>query len=61
MNKNIPAKPQQKRTQSNQPKRPENKDNLDSRSGEEQLDKGDGTTHNKKDHHSKSKTAAGER
>ena len=33
-------------------KRPENKDNLDSREGEEQLFKGDDMTHNKKDRHS---------
>jgi len=32
-------------------KRPENKDNLDSREGEEQLFKGDDMTHNKKDKH----------
>jgi hypothetical protein len=32
-------------------KRPENKDDLDSREGEEQLYKGDDTTHNKKDKH----------
>jgi|GEM_PF-1212449 len=29
--------------------RPENKDNLDSREGEEQLDKGNSSTHNKKE------------
>lgn len=29
--------------------RPENKDDLDSREGEEQLTKGDDTTHNKKE------------
>lgn len=33
--------------------RPENKDNLDSRSGEEQDYKGDDQTHNKRDHQSK--------
>lgn len=32
-------------------KRPENKDNLDSREGEEQLTKGDDVTHNKKEKH----------
>lgn len=32
-------------------KRPENKDNLDSREGEEQLFKGDSMTHNKKEKH----------
>lgn len=36
-------------------KRPENKDNLDSREGEEQDDKGDDVTHNKKEDHSKGK------
>ena len=32
-------------------KRPENKDNLDSRNNEEQDDKGDDVTHNKMEHH----------
>ena len=36
-------------------KRVENKDNLDSREGEEQDDKGEYVTHNKKDVHSKKK------
>lgn len=36
-------------------KRPENKDNLDSREGEEQEDKGDDVTHNEKDVQSKKK------
>ncbi len=36
-------------------KRPENKDNLDSREGEEQETKGDDETHNKKEHHSEGK------
>ena len=35
--------------------RPENKDNLDSREGEEQLEKGDDTTHNKKEQQSAGK------
>jgi hypothetical protein len=35
--------------------RPENKDNLDSREGEEQLFKGDDVTHNHKDHKNKNK------
>ena len=40
------------RTTSNKSaKRPENKDNLDSREGEEQSDKGGDVTHNKKDKH----------
>lgn len=34
--------------------RAENKDNLDSREGEEQLTKGDSETHNKKENHSAS-------
>ena len=33
----------------NNKRRAENKDNLDSREGEEQLTKGNNTTHNKKD------------
>jgi hypothetical protein len=33
--------------------RPENKDNLDSREGEEQLTKGDDITHNQKEKHNK--------
>ena len=33
--------------------RPENKDNLDSRAGEEQEFKGDDQTHNKRDHQNK--------
>lgn len=36
-------------------KRPENKDDLDSREGEEQLFKGDGVTHNKKVKHNEPK------
>ncbi len=36
-------------------KRPENKDNLDSREGEEQDTKGDDVTNNKKENHSKNK------
>ena len=34
--------------------RPENKDNLDSREGEEQVKKGDDSTHNLKEKHNKS-------
>jgi hypothetical protein len=33
--------------------RPQNKEDLDSREGEEQIFKGDDVTHNKKDHHNK--------
>ena len=36
--------------------RPENKDDMDSRSGEEQLDKGNSTTHNKREHKSEKKS-----
>lgn len=36
-------------------RKPENKDNLDARKNEEQDDKGEGTTHNKKEHHSDSR------
>lgn len=55
------------KTQSNSPKakenlpkgnkstRPENKDNLDSRSGEEQGSKGSNTTHNTREKHSENK------
>lgn len=42
----------------NNKNKPENKDNLDSREGEEQLTKGDDVTHNKKEtkeHHLKQK------
>ena len=35
--------------------RPENKDDLDSREGEEQIIKGDDITHNKKERHSEKK------
>ena len=37
-------------------KRPENKDDLDSREREEQHAKGEHVTHNKKDHHSEGKS-----
>lgn len=36
--------------------RPENKDDIDSREGEEQLTKGDDTTHNKKERKSEKKS-----
>jgi hypothetical protein len=46
-------------SQANQPQknknRPENKDNLDSREGEEQIMKGSDITHNKKEKHSEPK------
>jgi len=46
---------QSTKPQANTSKRPENKNNLDSREGEEQLYKGDDTTHNKKETQSSSK------
>ena len=39
-------------------KRPENKDNLDSREGEEQLNKGSDVTHNQKQKHSLTSSTA---
>jgi hypothetical protein len=51
MKTNINGKQNPAHPQVRQKKRPENKDNLDSREGEEQLFKGDDTTHNKKDVH----------
>ncbi len=56
MKTNVNGKQQPTHPQVKTPKRPENKDNLDSREGEEQLFKGDDTTHNKKDKHSATKT-----
>ena len=48
--KNIKPQTPQQNTQFNKNKhRPENKDNLDSREGEEQQFKGDDITHNKKE------------
>lgn len=52
--KNSRSQSPQKNTQFNNNRhRPENKDNLDSREGEEQLFKGDDVTHNQKPHKSK--------
>ena len=51
MKTNVSGKQQPTHPQTAPRKRPENKDNLDNREGEEQLDKGDDTTHNKKDKH----------
>lgn len=53
-NQNQNAKPQNTNMQksgaiNNNKRRPENKDNLDSREGEEQETKGDDVTHNKKE------------
>lgn len=50
-NTTAPQVPQKHINPDNRKHRPENKDNLDSREGEEQEDKGDSTTHNKKEHH----------
>ena len=55
MKTNVTGKQNTSRSQTNSPKRPENKDNLDSREGEEQLTKGDDVTHNKKEKHGESK------
>ena len=45
----------QNQQQNKMTKRPENKDNLDSREGEEQDSKGDDITHNQKEQHSAKK------
>ena len=51
--KNVKVKNQKPGiTLNNNKHRPENKDNLDSREGEEQQSKGDDITHNKKETHS---------
>lgn len=59
MKTNTKSPQQQTKPQSMQDKkmnkRPENKDNLDSREGEEQDTKGDDVTHNKKEVHNQSK------
>ena len=48
--KNMPSQNPKQNTKFNANKhRPENKDNLDSREGEEQLTKGTDVTHNKKE------------
>ena len=52
--KNIQSQTPQHNTRFNaNKKRAENKDNLDSREGEEQQFKGDDITHNRKEHKSK--------
>lgn len=54
LKKTNTPKPQSQPKQPNPSvKRPENKDNLDSREGEEQEFKGDDTTHNRKPHSNK--------
>ena len=55
MKKNAGSPQKATASQVRPPKRPENKDNLDSREGEEQLFKGDSATHNKKEKHSEAK------
>lgn len=55
MKSNTTGKQNMTKPQTNPPRRPENKDNLDSREGEEQLIKGDDVTHNKKEKHSEPK------
>lgn len=48
--KNIRSQTQDHNTRlNNNKRRPENKDDIDSREGEEQLTKGDDITHNKKE------------
>ena len=51
MKTNITGKQQPTHPQTQSSKRTENKNVLDSREGEEQSDKGDDTTHNKKQTH----------
>lgn len=56
--KNIPSKNPKQNIQFNQHKRrPENKDDLDSREGEEQLSKGTDVTHNRKEKQSERKNS----
>ena len=55
MKTNVSGKQYPAHPQTMPVKRPENKDNLDSREGEEQSDKGDDVTHNKKEKHSQPK------
>lgn len=55
--KNIQSQTPNHNTKFNTNKRrAENKDNMDSREGEEQLSKGDDTTHNRKERKSEKKT-----
>lgn len=54
-NQNQNQTPQNNPQAPDNSKRPQNKDNLDSREGEEQEFKGDDETHNKKEHHSENK------
>lgn len=56
MKTNVSDKQHPTHPQKTEIKRPENKNNLDSREGEEQLDKGDDVTHNSKTHHNNAKS-----
>ena len=51
MKTNITGKQNPAQPQTKSGKKPENKDNLDSREGEEQSNMGDDVMHNKKDKH----------
>ena len=51
--KNMNQRPENNTRFNQHKKRAENKDNLDSREGEEQEVKGDDITHNRKEHHSR--------
>lgn len=59
MKTNITGKQQSTKAQTYPQGRPENKDNLDSREGEEQQDKGNDVTHNKKEKQSEGKKKKG--
>jgi len=56
MKTNVSGRQQPTHPQTKTIKKPENKDNLDSREGEGQTDKGADVTHNKKEHHSELKS-----
>ena len=56
MKTNISGKQHPTHPQTKSIKRPENKDDLDSREGEEQLNKKDDVTHNKKEQQSELKS-----
>lgn len=55
MKTNTTGKQNMSKPQTNAPRRPENKDNLDSRENLEQMTKGDDVTHNKKETRGESK------
>ncbi len=58
MKTNVNGNQNPTKGQANNQQRPENKDNLDSREGEEQLTKGDDVTHNKKEKKNEPKSNA---